>query len=112
MGGRRFAANWNSPEWALADKACVVDDSSLIDEAISMTAVENLDELYKHVRRFAHKHDAIAILKNLIESGVHITHTSPADTVLASKETLELLLTQGWDINALRYPNADGVPFM
>lgn len=55
-------SNWNRPEWALADKACEVDDSSLIDEAISMTAAENLDELYKHIRRVSLKHDATAIL--------------------------------------------------
>ena len=71
MGGRGFTSNWNSPEWALANKACEVDDSSLIDEAISMAAVENVDEIYTHIRRVSLKHNATAILKNLIERGVH-----------------------------------------
>ena len=77
-----------------------------------MTAAENLDELCKHIRRPSLGCNATAVLKTLIERGVRITPTYPANAVLASKETLELLLKQGWDINALRRPKLDGEPFM
>lgn len=73
MGGRGLLDDWHSPEWALSRKACEVDDTTLMDEAISMTAAEDLETLYGQARQAATKKKATAILNNLIERGVSVT---------------------------------------
>jgi len=100
MGGKGFRSAWDSPERVLSRKACEVDDKTLMDEAISMTAVGNLKAFYNDARIDATKNNATAILNNLIERGVRVTPRRPTDATGASKETLELLFAQGWDINA------------
>lgn len=99
MGPRGFLSDWNSPEWVLSRKACEADDTTLMDEAISMTAAEDLKEFYSHASLIATKNNATAILNNLIERGVRVTPRWPSNAIDASKGTLELLLAQGWDIN-------------
>ncbi|KAF1959972.1 hypothetical protein CC80DRAFT_490008 [Byssothecium circinans] len=77
-----------------------------------MTAPENLETFYDHVRLDATKNDATAILNSLVERGVSITPRWPRDAVHASKETLEFLLAQGWDINARPDSGNNREPFM
>ncbi len=92
-------------------KACKDDDTTLLDEAISMTAKDDLKEFYNDASREATQNSAIAILNNLIERGADVTLRWPSDAKGASKETLELLLAHGWDINARDSPH-NREPFM
>ena len=105
-------SGWARPEWVIMLKACKDDDTTLLDKAISMTAKEDLTSFYNDASGKAIQNSAIAILNNLIERGVGVTPRWPMEAWGASKETLELLLAQGWDINGQgRSPN-DREPFM
>ncbi|OBT63843.1 hypothetical protein VE03_06645 [Pseudogymnoascus sp. 23342-1-I1] len=88
------------------------DDTTALDEAISKTNKEDLKHFYKSTRATAIQNSAIAILNNLIRRGVDITPQWPSQPRGASQETLELLLEQGWDINARGDASYDREPFM
>lgn len=91
------------PEWVLMCKACKDDDTTamdtVVDEAISKSNKEDLKYLYKIARHTATQDSAITVLNNLIGWGVDVLPMWPSAPKGASKETLELLLQQGWDIN-------------
>ncbi|KFY40192.1 hypothetical protein V495_05572 [Pseudogymnoascus sp. VKM F-4514 (FW-929)] len=100
------------PEKAIMLKACEDDDTTLLEEAISMTAKEDLQAFYNDIRREATRNSAIAILNSLIERGASVIPQWPFDARGSSKETLELLLAQGWDINSQGVSPNDKEPFM
>lgn len=112
MQGRGHLQLWNSPEWALAHHACRFDDTTMLDEAISMSLAADLDSLYGVVRQLATRDNATAILHNLIDRGVSIVPRFPPDALSASKQTLELFLAHGWDINARAETPDAAQPFM
>ena len=96
----------------LLRKACENDDTTLLDQAISMTAAVELKNFYAIARSDAIGNNAMAILNDLIKRGVRVAPQWPSDAIGASKETLEFLLTQGWDINARGDSPNDKEPFM
>ncbi|OBT81589.1 hypothetical protein VE02_09999 [Pseudogymnoascus sp. 03VT05] len=96
----------------LLHKACEDDDTMLLDKAISMTAAGDLESFYNIARYSAIRNNAMAILNDLIERGVRVTPRWPSDAKGASKETLEFLLAQGWDINAQGDSGNHKQPFM
>lgn len=102
----------DGPEWVLMRKACKDDDTTAMDKAISKTNKEDLKDFYKTTRATATQNSAITILNNLIGRGVDVTPQWPSEARGASKETLELLLEQGWDINARGDLSYDRQPFM
>lgn len=112
MSGRGFLAEWNSPEWSLSRRACETDDTALMDEAIAMTASKDRETFFEQARRAATKYNARKILKRLIEEGRDIKPRRPYEALGATKETLELLLEQGWDINERPLNGNDQEPFM
>ena len=93
-------------------KACKDDDTTLLAEAISMTAKEDLKAFYNDASLEATRNSAIAILNNLIERGADVRPWWPSNAKGASKETLELLLAHDWDINARGDSPHDREPFM
>lgn len=99
-------------EHELLRKACENDDTTLLDQAISMTAAGDLKDFYTVARSNAIRNNAMAILNDLIERGVSVALQRPSNAKGASKETLEFLLTQGWDINARGDSPNDKLPFM
>lgn len=111
MMGRGVISDWQSPEWALARRGCELDDTALMDEAISQSAAgkENQSNFYNHLRSTALRHNAKTILRSLVERGVDIAPHNSYDVANASIETLDLLLIHGWDINS---QGASGTPFM
>ncbi|KFY81731.1 hypothetical protein V498_08699 [Pseudogymnoascus sp. VKM F-4517 (FW-2822)] len=96
----------------LLRRACENDDTTLLDQAISMTAAVDLDNFYAIARSDAIGNNAMAILNDFIKRGVRVAPRWPSDAIGASKETLEFLLTQGWDINARGDSPNDKLPFM
>ncbi len=61
-------------------------------------------------RNAAMENNETVILNNLIERGVRVVQWS-MDAMHAWKDTLELLLAQGWDINSRADPAIDNEPF-
>ena len=117
MARRGFLADFNSSEWDLARIACENNDTTLMDQAISMTSEEDLEQLYDHARRTAIKDNSTTILSYLIERGVSVKTLKPSDVVGSrntSKATLEFLLAHGWDINTrdISGSGGDAQPFM
>lgn len=104
--------NMGNRERALLRKACENDDTTLLDQAISMTAAGDLMDFYAVARSNAIRNNAMAILNDLIERGVRVAPRWPSDAMGASKETREFLLTQGWDINARGDSPHNKEPFM
>ena len=100
------------PERMLLRKACKDDDPTLLDEAISKTNKKDLNDFYKITCVNAVRNSAIAVLNNLIGRGVNVTPQRTSELKGASKETLELLLEQGWDINRRGNASYDKEPFM
>lgn len=99
-------------ELDLLRKACEDDDTTLLDEAISMTTAGDLEDFYRVARLTATRDNAMAILNDLIKRGVRVVPWWSLSVVGASKETLEFLLAQGWDINARGDSSNDKQPFM
>lgn len=99
-------------EHELLHKACENDDTTLLGQAISMTAAGDLNDFYTVARSNAIQNNAMVILNDLIERGVSVAPQRPSNAKGASKETLEFLLTQGWDINARGDSPNDKLPFM
>ena len=114
MPRRGFLADLNSTEWELVRKACKHDDAMVMDEAISMTAAEDLNPLYLHARTTAIKQNSINVLNYLSEHSVSFEDVPPVVAVEASKATLEFLLAHGWDINTQLEGRSigDAEPFM
>ena len=83
----------------LLRKACEDDDTTLLDEAISMTVAGDLEDFYADASFTAIRKNAMAILNDLIKRGVRVVPRWPSSVVGASNETLEFLPAQGWDIN-------------
>ncbi|KFZ04093.1 hypothetical protein V502_10415 [Pseudogymnoascus sp. VKM F-4520 (FW-2644)] len=105
-------SGWARPEWIIMLKACKDDDTTLLDEAISMIPKEDLKAFYKDASLEATRNSAIAILNNLIKRGADVRPRWPSHAKGASKETLELLLAHGWDINARADSPHNREPFM
>lgn len=88
------------------------DNTTLLDQAISMTSDEDLNQFYSTVCREAIKQNSTIMLKSLIDRGRSVKHLEPTDVAdrgtPPSKATLEFLLAHGWDINWRGY----GLPFM
>lgn len=105
-------AGWARPERVAMLKACKDDDTTLFEEAISMTAEDDIKSFYNEARQIAIQDSAITILNNLIERGVSVMPRFPTEPMGASKETLEFLLAQGWDINGQGPSPNDKEPFM
>ncbi|KAH6632899.1 hypothetical protein C7974DRAFT_391750 [Boeremia exigua] len=105
-------ADAESPRWTLVRTAIETDNTTLLDQAISMTPDEDLDQFFSRVCREAIKRSSTTILKSLIDRGVSVKHLEPTDVAdhgnPPSKATLEFLLAHGWDINWRGY----GPPFM
>jgi len=92
--------------------AIETDNTALLDQAISMTPKEDLDQFYSRVCREAIRGSSTTILKSLIDRGRSVKHLEPTDVAYRgnppSIATLEFLLAHGWDINWRGY----GPPFM
>lgn len=104
--------NMGNRELDLLRKACEDDDTTLLDEAISMTTAGDLEDFYRVARLTATWDNAMAILNYLIKRGVSVVPRWSSSVVGASNETLEFLLAQGWDINARGDSSNDKQPFM
>ncbi|KAK3216571.1 hypothetical protein GRF29_1g205000 [Pseudopithomyces chartarum] len=105
-------ADAEDQRWALVKTSILADDTTLLDQAISMTPDDDLDQFYRRVCREAIAGNSTTILKFLIDRGRNVKHLEPTDVAdhgsLPSKATLEFLLAHGWDINFRGY----GAPFM
>jgi hypothetical protein len=105
-------ADAESQRWTLVKTAIETDSTTLLDQAISMAAEEDLDQFYSRVCREATTGNSTTILKSLIDRGRSVEHLEPTDVAdhgsPPSKATLEFLLAHGWDINWRGY----SAPFM
>jgi hypothetical protein len=98
--------------WTLVKTAIETDNTTLLDQAISMTPDEDLNQFYNRVCREAIKGNSTTILQSLIDRGRSVKHLESSAAAARdgrpSKATLEFLLAHGWDINW----RGDGPPFM
>lgn len=105
-------ADAESQRWTLVKTSIETDGTMLLDQAISTTPDEDLDQFYRRVCREAIEGNSTTTLKSLIDCGRSVKHLEPTDVAghgsPPSKATLEFLLAHGWDINFRGY----GPPFM
>ncbi|KFX91399.1 hypothetical protein V490_05932 [Pseudogymnoascus sp. VKM F-3557] len=71
------------------------DNTTLLDQAMSQTTPQDLQDPYDDARKSATQHSSPAILHNLIARGVDIKPHQPSDAKRASTSTLSLLLAHG-----------------
>jgi hypothetical protein len=112
---RGFLADFESPEWKLSQRAVELDEPMILEEAISMTEADNLDSFYRQAIRSSIRHNAITVLKQLINRGVSVQDLIGSDvagTCKTKTATVELLLENGWDINARGKVGSSAKPFM
>jgi hypothetical protein len=115
MPAKGFLSAIESPEYALANRACETNNPAFLDLAISQTADDDLDFIYKVTRRSAIRKNASAVLNSLVERGVSFADTSSLEAWgdgHASPATLEFLLAHGWDINTRAYHGSEAKPLM
>ncbi len=108
---------FTNPEFSVFRTACENDDTALFEKAISQIKSEQLKQYQKETLRYAIRHNSKLILNHLVQAGVSVQSLRPSDvkgTGHTSTETLEFLLTNGWDINArfARSNCGDSNPFM
>jgi Arc/MetJ family transcription regulator len=111
---RGFLADFESPEWKLSLTAVKIDEPLFMSETISMTAADNLEAFYHQALRAAVRYNATLVLQQLIDLGVSVHDLIGSEVAGNGKTntaTIELLLENGWDINARGKINADSEPF-
>jgi hypothetical protein len=106
---------YESPEnkkWALLTRAIETNDTSLLDEALSMSDARDLPHFHIRACGEAIRGKSMAVLSRLIDHGASVKHLETTSITdyrdPPSNETLEYLLDHGWDINWRGY----GPPFM
>jgi hypothetical protein len=115
MPAKGFLNAIESPEYALAERACAINNPAFLDLALSQTVDDDLEFIYKVTRRSVIQNNAMAVLKRLVELGVSF---ADVDSLCAwgvgktSLATLEFLLAHGWDINTRAYYGPEAKPLM
>jgi hypothetical protein len=115
MAVKGFLCAMESPEYALAKRACLTNNPAYLDLALSETADADLDFIHNITRRYAIRNNATAILNSLAERGVSFADTTSSTAWgegQASPATLEFLLAHGWDINTRAYYGFEARPLM
>ena len=100
---------------AIACEACENDDTTLFDQALSITTKEDIDWFYRYVLQVAIRSNATAILSRLLDCGVSFKTLWPTTVACVpnvSTATLEFLLDHGWDINYRTEYGTDAKPFL
>jgi len=88
--------------WSYVAHAIETSDTTPLNKAFSMTPAADLKEFYHKTCSDAIRGNSIATLQFLIDHGMSVKHLTPHSVAChppPSKETLEFLLVQGWDIN-------------
>jgi hypothetical protein len=101
--------------WDLACKACETDDTTLIAQALSaLPKQKDPDALIQSSLWEAINNNATNVLKYLVEHGAQAWALRPLSVTGATKETIEILLAHGWDINTrvVSTSGGDTEPFM
>lgn len=96
---------------ATAEQACQLDSIGLLNEARSQFSNEDIQKLYHRITYQAIRCNATRIIKELFSKGINLVPHIPTFMADATTETLQILLDNGWDINArdptemtVRYP--------
>ncbi|KAH6108300.1 hypothetical protein HBI37_234240 [Parastagonospora nodorum] len=93
---------------ALVDSAIALNNTTLLEEAISMTPQRDLVRFYLGVLYKAISKNSIPILSCLIDHGVSVKHLRPGSLAhfgthptytTPTKATLQFLLAHGWDMD-------------
>jgi hypothetical protein len=101
--------------WDLARKACETDDTTLIVQALSaFPKHKDPDLLISPSLSKAIHNNATNVLKYLVKHGVQAWALWPLSVTGATKETIEILLAHGWDINTrmVSVSGGNSEPFM
>ncbi|KAH7091200.1 hypothetical protein FB567DRAFT_268347 [Paraphoma chrysanthemicola] len=104
-----------SPELALAERACLTNNPAFLEQALSQTADDDLYFIHDRTRAHAVRNNATAVLDKLVELGVSFADVSSKDAWgggQTSTATLEFLLAHGWDINKRAEYSTEAQPLM
>lgn len=103
FGRSDYVSHTKEQVWELGRKACEHNDTTLLDEAISLVPARDSAWSYKSIVRSAIRNNSVDILSHLVNNhGACLERLPPwciATDPKPSTATLEFLLAHGWNIN-------------